>query len=415
MSRPSEFTRQVVHTIVSRVALLPLGVIVSALLARALGPAGRGELAVATAFATVCMQFGNLGLHTSNTYFVARQRDLLPTLTANTLALSLGLGSLVALGIGIVLTAFPGLAPVHGALLGLSLVWVPLGLASMLVQNLLIGIQQVRVRNRVEIGQQLIGILLLVGLLALGLATPASAYAASLLALVVALVWSLYRLGEHMDGRLRPSFDLLREHLRYGLKSYFTSLCAYLMLRVDLLMIQYMRGAEETGYYSVAVNMADLIYMIPATVSFILFPQLSALSDPRQQWRRAVRVTLQMAALLVPIALVTSALAPWVVRLLFGPEFLPAVPAFRWLMPGIVAYGATFALPFLMSVGLPAPVLLIWAGLVSLNVVLNWVLIGRLGFVGASVSSSITYVTCFVAFTLYARRVARDIAAAGRP
>lgn len=110
MSRPSEFTRQVVHTIVSRVALLPLGVIVSALLARALGPAGRGELAVATAFATVCMQFGNLGLHTSNTYFVARQRDLLPTLTANTLALSLGLGSLVALGIGIVLTAFPGLA-----------------------------------------------------------------------------------------------------------------------------------------------------------------------------------------------------------------------------------------------------------------------------------------------------------------
>ncbi len=253
----------------------------SALLARALGPAGRGELAVATAFATVCMQLGNLGLHTSNTYFVARQRDLLPTLTANTLALSLGLGSLVALGIGAVLAAFPGLAPVHGALLGLSLVWVPLGLASMLVQNLLIGIQQVRVRNRVEIGQQLLGILLLLGLIGLGLATPARAYAASLLALVVALLWSLYRLGEHIEGRLRPSMDLLREHLRYGLKSYFTSLCAYLMLRVDLLMVQYMRGAEHIGYYSVAVNIADLIYMIPATVSLILFPQLSAIADPR--------------------------------------------------------------------------------------------------------------------------------------
>ncbi len=122
-----------------------------------------------------------------------------------------------------------------------------------------------------------------------------------------------------------------------------------------------------------------------------------------------------MLALLAPIAIVAAALAPWAVRLLFGPEFLPAVPAFRWLMPGIVAYGATFALPYLMSVGLPRPVLMIWAGLVLLNVVLNWVLIGRLGFVGASVSSSITYVTCFVSFTLYARRLARDFAAGERP
>ena len=37
-------------------------------------------------------------------------------------------------------------------------------------------------------------------------------------------------------------------------------------------------------------------------------------------------------------------------------------------MPGIVAYGSTFATSFLMSAGLPWPVLVVWALLVLLNV-----------------------------------------------
>ena len=80
-------------------------------------------------------------------------------------------------------------------------------------------------------------------------------------------------------------------------------------------------------------------------------------------------------------------------------------------MPGIVAYGSAFAISFLMSAGLPRPVLVIWALLVVQNVALNWVLIHRLGFLGAAVASSITYLTCFVAFTLYARRLAREVSA----
>lgn len=408
---PSEFVRQLVHTLGTRVLLLPLGVVVSALLARALGPGGRGELAAAAAFAATCMQLANLGLHTSNTYYVARDRALLPVLTANTLVVSLGLGGLLAAGAAALGALSPRLLPVQGPLLVLALVWVPLGLAYMLLQNLLIGIEQVRTRNRIELLQGLAGLLLLGALIGLGRVTAASAYAASLLALVLAVAWTLARLHAQLAGPARADAALLREHLGYGLRAYFTSLCAYLMMRVDLLMVKYMRGAEEAGYYSVAVGMADLVYMIPATLGLLLFPRLSALGDPRLQLRRAEQATLAMAALLVPLAAIAAIAAPAVIRLLFGAAFLPAAPAFALLMPGIVAYGSAFAISFLMSVGLPRAVLVIWGLLVASNVALNWVLIGRLGFVGAALSSSITYTACFAAFTLYARRLVREVPA----
>ena len=281
----SEFFRQLAHTLATRVVLLPLGVAVSVLVTRALGPEGRGELAVATTLAAVCVQFTNLGLHTSNTYFVSKRPELLSTLTANTLLVSLTLGGTGALVAWALVLALPRLAPLHGPLLALSLLWVPVALASMLVQNLLIGIQQVRVSNRVEVAQKLLGIALLVGIIGAGRANPATAFAANLVALAAGLAAMLWALWPRLTRPLAAAPALLVEHARYGLKSYFTSLCAYLMLRIDVLMVQYMRGPEQVGYYSVAVSMADLLYMVPSTIGVLLFPRLSAMPSRAEQWR----------------------------------------------------------------------------------------------------------------------------------
>lgn len=411
----SEFFRQISHTLATRVLLLPLGVLSSVIVTRALGPEGRGELAVATTLAALAVQFSNFGLHTSNTFVVARRPELLGAVTGNALAASATLGTLMALALWAIASLLPRLAPVDGRLLALCLLWVPLGLAYLLVQNLLIAIQEVRTSNRVEILQRVVAIALVVLVISLGWATSVSVFATSLIALLASLAALLVRLGRRLGTLPRPDAGLLRENLGYGLKSYFTSLCAYLMLRIDLLMVQYLRGPAEVGYYSVAVSMADLVYMIPSTVGALLFPRLSAMPSRGEQWRAARRMTLLMLAVLIPIALVASGAAPWITRLLFGEPFLPAVPAFVWLMPGIVAYGSAFASTFLMGVGLPAAVLGLWAAFVAMNVALNAALIPRLGFVGASISSSITYTTAFVALTLYARRLARGEAARERP
>src|SRR5205085_723016 len=104
------------------------------------------------------MQFGNLGLHASNTYYVAKDGTLLPVLVGNTLVVSFGLGGTVAL-VGCILDkVWPLLLPVHGTLLLLTLGWIPFALALLLLQSLLLGIDQVRAYNASELATRLVSL-----------------------------------------------------------------------------------------------------------------------------------------------------------------------------------------------------------------------------------------------------------------
>ncbi|HEY5038273.1 MAG TPA: hypothetical protein VIJ93_04295, partial [bacterium] len=154
----SDFVRKVSETYLTRIILIPLGLVSSVIVARALGPPGRGYFAVAMTVATLGIQFGNLGLHASNTYYVAKNRKWLPVLIGNSLRLSFWLGGIGGGIAWVVFQVWPQLAPIHGSLLALSLVWIPFGLAYMLFQNLLIGVHDVRAYNKIELGGRFLSI-----------------------------------------------------------------------------------------------------------------------------------------------------------------------------------------------------------------------------------------------------------------
>jgi O-antigen/teichoic acid export membrane protein len=202
------------------------------------------------------------------------------------------------------------------------------------------------------------------------------------------------------------SFELFRENLKYGLKAYLSSFFAFMMLRVDILMVQFMGGAELAGHYSIAANMIDMVYILPAVIGTIIFPRMAALEDNSQKWKLSIRASLLVGAVMLPLIGVAAVLAKPAVLLLFGRAFLPAVPAFLWLLPGILFYGASFSLQYLLSIGLPRFVLWIWVAIVSFNVILNCYFIPHYGIVGAAWVSSMTYFLCFLVFTAFARRSA---------
>ena len=92
--RQSDFVYNTVSTFGTRLLLIGIGLITSVIIARILGPEGRGAYAAAMAVVGIGVQFGNLGLHASNTYYVSHDRTLLSQLVSNTLVISLGLGGL---------------------------------------------------------------------------------------------------------------------------------------------------------------------------------------------------------------------------------------------------------------------------------------------------------------------------------
>jgi O-antigen/teichoic acid export membrane protein len=405
----SDFFRKAVSTYATQVAVVFIGLLTSAVVARILGPVGRGQYAVAMAVGLLGVQFGNLGLHVSNTFYVAKDRKLLPVLLANTMLLSFVGGGVGAALLGTLFFLAPKWAPVNGTLLVLALAWVPFGLAYLLTQNLLMGIQRVRTFNQVELSNKLGAFFLISALILWKHVTPATVLAATLSALAVSFGVSAYALSKHLPESPTPSLQVFRKNLSVGSRAYLVAVFGFLVLRIDLLMVKYLLGAEQAGYYSVAGTMADYILLLPAAVGAVLFPRLSTTGQTEQNCRHTVLAALGTAAVLLPIVLVAAPGARVAIRIVFGQRFLPAAGAFLLLLPGVFFLGVEVVLvQFLNSLGFPRSVVGAWFVTCLLNIGANLWAIPRFGIAGASVVSSISYTLMFlfVLLTVYRSRVA---------
>lgn len=405
----SDFVRKVAETFATRILLIGIGLATSVIVARILGPEGRGLYAVAVAIGAIGVQFGNMGLHASNTYSAARKRSLVPTLVGNSLLVSFVFGGLVAALAWVVFSLWPNLAPVHGILLVLALVWIPVGLAYMLMRDLLLGVQEIRAYNKIDLISSLFGVILIILLIVINIVTVETVFSAGLIMVIISLVWVLRGLRPYFTRTPVPSLALFKDNIRYGLKVYLADFFAFLVLRVDILMAKYILGSKQTGYYSVAVSMADMVYVLPVIIGTIMFPKLSSMPSIVEKWKFTKTVAKCVAIVMVSLGGLAALIAGPVVRVLYGQAFVPAVPAFLWLMPGIFFLSLqTVIIKFAASENYPISITLFYFFVSVLNIILNYFFLNYYGIKGASLASSICYALLFLLVTTYTLRMLKN-------
>lgn len=400
----SDFAQKVAETFATRIGLILIGLTTSIIIARSLGPEARGIQAAIGAITAVGVQFGNLGLHSSNTYHVAKEPKLLGSLVGNSLLVSLGFGSVLVLLVGVALTLFPQIAAVKGIYLALALAGIPLGLCLLLLQNLLIGTHRVREYNAIELVGKIAGVAALALIVVTGMVSVGTVVLAGLVVSAAACAWTGYILVRGRSLKMKPSLSMLRAQMAYGFKAYVAALFAYTVLKADMLMCAYMLGAEQTGQYSIAVSIADLVYMLPVVAGTIAFPRLAATEDPAERWGKAKSMAKWIAVVMLVFAVVAAILARPAVNLLYGAAYLPSVPAFLWLLPGIVLLGVnTILMNYFAAEGMPP--IAIWSPALAsaVNLALNFILLPRIGIAGASIASSVAYALMLVASIAYVR------------
>ena len=403
----SDFGHKVMETYATRVALMGVGLVTTVVVARLLGPEGRGVYGVAVATGALGAQFGNLGLHTANVYLVARDPNSLTSLAANSLAVSFGFGGFLAALLACVFLRYPNLISLRGAVLWLALGWIPFGLAYLLMQNLLLGVHDVRGYNLLEVINKVLPLTLIVGLAVVGHTSVAGFFAAGVVALATCCFWMWRRLRAGFTRALSVSIPLFRGGLRYATKAYLAAFFAFLVLRADLFMVEHMLGAKQAGFYSIASSMADYVSVLAAIVGTILFPKLSAMTEIEAKLRLTYRAVWGTVGLLLPILAVSSLLAKPAVHFLFGPAFLPTSMAFVLLMPGMLFLGMnTVAVQFLNSIGYPKSVVIVWGLCAVFNIGLNLWVIPHYGITGASAVSSVSYFLAFFCVFQVIRRTA---------
>ncbi len=409
----TELRRNVLETYGTRLMVVAVMFATAIVIARELGPAGRGLYAVAATVGAIGAQFGNLGLHASNIYYVARDRALLPALIGNTMAVVFAACVIAALS-GIALVFWPSLWPIHGTLLLLALASVPISLAYLLTQGLLLGVNKVRAYNNIECGGKLLALVLICILALLHGGTVELYFGVTLACVMIAFLWALLRLRQDSAEPPRLSFAVFRQSIGLGMRAYMIAFFGFLLLRIDLLMVKYMLGATETGYYSISQVLAENTMMFPVVIGLLLFPKLSATKEKEEKVRLANKAVLVTAALMLPVVVIAALAAGPVISLAFGRNFLPAVAPFAWLMPGTYFLGIeTVMVQLLNSEGFPPIIVAAWIADTIVNVAANFWAIPRYGITGASFVSSVCYFLIFlvVSAVVWKRNYARHPAA----
>lgn len=402
------FIYHICETLLSRVMTISVGVLITILIARNLGPESQGLYSVAVALVAVGVQFGNFGLHASNTYFVSKDRCLLPQLFGNTLLISFVLGGVIGLSGLTVGLVFPNLSPVHGAMLLMVIVSIPFTLAFYLLQNLLLGLQEVRAYNIMIFSVKFLLLIIILGLILFDQVSVDWFFIASLISTVSGFLWVIYVLNKKLDDPLALSKLVFKKTFRYGFKAYLAVFFAYLVLKSDLLMIQYMLGNRESGYYSISSNLAELMFTLPVVIGTILFPKISAMSTWSEKWYLTRKMTLISSLAMALICMFLSIFSENIVLILFGEAYLQSVTPFMWLLPGIFFLGLEVVMvQFLASIGFPISIVYLWLAVSVSNILLNIWLIPLYGITGAAIASSFSYFIVFAGILLLCYKTSR--------
>jgi O-antigen/teichoic acid export membrane protein len=383
---PARLRTDVFLTFGGKAATLLLGLATAVVIARELGPAGQGLFAVAYSLTLMLVQFGGLGLTTANPYFVARDPTAIPRVVANSISFAAGLGVLlIALGAAIK-AVFPDAVEGLGwTPLLVTLVGVPAALAALFLQSVLLGGGRMVAYNAIEVGQAALTLAaLLVGLVAFDLQITGvlAVLTASRYAAAVSYVLAL-------RTRLRlPDRTLARRMLAYGSRIYVALLVSFLVIRLDLLLVNGYLGATEAGLYSVAATLADGMFVLPMVVGLNLFPRV-ARSGEHQETAEVFR---SVAVLYGLLCLATIPLAEPAIRLFFGADFAGATDLYYWLLPGIFSLGLlTILSQHFAGRGFPVQAMAIWFVGLALNIAINLAFLPGRGAWVASLASSIAY------------------------
>jgi len=395
-----KFVRETTVTFTSGVLNLVVGIGASVILARVLGPEGRGIYALAALLPSLIVTFGNLGIGPATVYYVARGEFRREEILGTNVLLSVGIGGIGALaGLVVVLffreNVFPGVAP--GYLL-LALVLVPVEVLFSYVRYVLLGAQRIKEFNYVQIAQSVL-FLGFVALVLLGLkAGVTGAILAGLFTWLVidALVFHLARrVAGGVD--LKPNISYIKQATTYGVQAHLANILGFLNYRVDMFLVNGFLGPAAVGLYAVGVGLVEKLWMVSHAASTVLFPRVAAEKeeDRRKEFTPLVARTVLWTTALG--ALLLALLSRWIVLLLYSEAFLPAVGALQSLLVGIVALSAWRVLANDIA-GRGFPGLNIYTGLaaVATNVALNLLWIPRYGIVGAAWASTVSYTVSFL-------------------
>lgn len=206
-------------------------------------------------------------------------------------------------------------------------------------------------------------------------------------------VWAVFQ-KKLMPSWTGLNFVGVRKILSQSWPLMLSGIAIVIYTRSDVLMVSHFLSNRDVGIFTQAVKLFELLFFFPAAVHVSLSPKIYQLLDNKNlEMSRVVSNAFVGYGLIAILIVIPSILcAPLVIPFLYGKEFQDSILIFIILVISLPAYGLGLARDyFLIHKGYTRFSLVATCiGCVS-NLGLNFLLIPKIGIVGAAVSSLICY------------------------
>lgn len=185
-----------------------------------------------------------------------------------------------------------------------------------------------------------------------------------------------------------------------------TNVVSLLNYRVTLFLVEREAGLAEAGIYSVAVQVAELLWLLSSALTVSAYRRIGE-PDRAASARTTVQAARWAVGLTVAAAPLVLAAAWWLVPPVLGDAYAAALWPLTLLLPGVAAYAAASSVSayFTHQMGRPH-----WAGgVAALSLALNtlgclWAVPAH-GMAGAAASTSLSYIAAIaLALGLFLRQ-----------
>jgi O-antigen/teichoic acid export membrane protein len=400
----STHSRNFASTLLAQVGMLGLNVFTGVASARLLGPRARGELAALMLWPSWLILLGSLGINQSIVFYTGRRRyDASEICTAMTITGLLQSLCVILVGLIAVPLALRGYSP---GVVHLGLVFLFFAPALMLggyPGNLLQGKLDLLSFNFLRLIPSLTYALGLSGLFLLKRPSLNNVVGVQILGLALAFLGGYALLFAKEPVHFAINRQTFKDLLSYGWKSQLSNVTYYINQRLDQLLLSLFVAPHELGLYVVAVTVSTSLSFFPDASAIVTLASGSNVEPARARiviansFRSAlVWLLLGCAALFV--------LVPWLIPFAFGAKFKGSVLACRILLPGAVVLGLNRLLyagarsmnhPALPSYAEGLAMILTGGGL--------YILLPRLGFLGAAIASTAAYAASFALMIIFCR------------
>lgn len=232
-------------------------------------------------------------------------------------------------------------------------------------------------------------------------------------ALVSAIGLSANYLLNILHARKKVVFNFqgldIKRHIKPVSILLITMVATDLYNQIDVTMMGSICSKEEIGYYTYAIKLIRMVTSIAAAISATMLPRLSQFFSEEKKadfQNLSNKVLSAVILLIIPCVAGVILCSNNIILVLYGEEFIGAIPLIRILSPIILIIAISYLCGSIVLTAINKEKYLLYATLAGacVNIVLNALLIPKYHGNGAAVASVIAELTVFLFHFIFSKR-----------